>query len=99
MKSVERSEGDGRQAQQKIASTEGVPIFQGMHVEKSLRDIVFERGCRAAFRAGVDVAVASAASEKATELDHSETADRYRLQARKEAVELVGSGFAQISLG
>ncbi len=77
MERVERPERNRVETGQKSTSAYGVPILQGMHLEKSLRYIVFEGCYRSALRAGIDVSVPAAAAQKATQLDHSEAADRY----------------------
>lgn len=66
-----------------------MPIFQGMHLKESLRYIVVEGGCGTAFRSGIDVAIPATAAQQATQLDHGEAADRYRLSAPKKVVEFV----------
>ncbi len=76
MKRVERSKWNRVEADQEIAGIQRMPIFQGMDLEKSVRDIIIERGRRPTLRAGVDVAVAAPAREKAAKLDHREPANR-----------------------
>jgi len=63
VKPVQCSEWDGGEPDQEIASAYGVPIFQGMNLEKSVRHIVFEGGCGAAFRASIDLVVAATAGQ------------------------------------
>ncbi len=65
MKRVKRPERDGGEPDQEIASAQGVPIFQRMHFKKSLRYVVFKGVCGAALCAGIDVAVATTAAQKA----------------------------------
>jgi hypothetical protein len=63
MKSVEGSEGNRAQLDQQVPRIHGMSLFQRMHLEKSASDVIF-KGCRrAAFCAGVDIAVASAARQ------------------------------------
>ena len=40
-----------------------MPIFQGMHLDKSLRYVVFKGGRGAAFRASIDLVVAATAGQ------------------------------------
>ena len=63
MKRVERPERDGGEPNQQIASVQGMPIFQGMHLDKSLRYVVFKGGRGAAFRASIDLVVAATAGQ------------------------------------
>jgi hypothetical protein len=99
MKRVQRSERDVGQPDQQIAGAQGVPIFQGIHLQKSLSYIVFERRRRTSLGAGADIPIAAAAGQEATQLDCGEAADRYRLYILQETVEFIRTGFGQISLG
>ena len=65
MKRVHCPERDSGEPDQEIASAQGVPIFQWMHLEKSLCYVVFKGLCGAALRAGIDVTVATTPAEKA----------------------------------
>ena len=99
MQRVERPERHISETDQKIACSDGMLIFQWMDLEKSLRDILFERCCRPPLRAGIDVVVSTATAEKATQLDHGEAADRHRQHTAKEVVEFIRPCFMQVAFG
>lgn len=88
-----------RETDQKIACPDGVLILQRMHLEKSLRDVLFECRCHPPLRAGIDVSVSTTPAKQSTQLDHGEAADGHRHHTCKEMVEFVRSGFMQIALG
>lgn len=72
---VEGSQRDRPKPDQEITSIERMPIFQRMDLKKAAPDIILQSRGRAAFHAGIKLAVATTACEKAAKFEHGQPAN------------------------